>query len=113
MSAMRQELDGAGEDGRPGNARLAMQSLLYGYGGDRARKTRARLGLAIAGFALIYSIIAGRLVLSPHAAFYSPESVRELRLKAAGIVRDALSGKGARHCVNREQLSSFGSGAKA
>lgn len=64
----------------------------------------------IAAWRLQPSWIAGRLILSPHAAFYSPESVRELRLKAAGIVRDALSGKGARECVNRAQLSSFGTG---
>jgi len=64
----------------------------------------------IAAWRMQPSWIAGRLILSPHAAFYSPESVRELRIKAAGIVRDALSGKGVHHCVNREQLSSFGSG---
>jgi cell division protein FtsI (penicillin-binding protein 3) len=52
----------------PGKARLAVQSLLYGRGGDRARKTQARLGLALAGFALIYAIIAGRLVLYALAA---------------------------------------------
>jgi cell division protein FtsI (penicillin-binding protein 3) len=40
-----------------------IQSLLYGRGGDRARKIQARLGLALVGFALVYAIIAGRLVL--------------------------------------------------
>jgi cell division protein FtsI (penicillin-binding protein 3) len=40
-----------------------MQSLLYGRGVDRARKTQARLGLALVGFAVVYAIIAGRLVL--------------------------------------------------
>jgi len=40
-----------------------MQSLLYGRNVDRAGKTRARLGLALAGFAAIYAIIAVRLVL--------------------------------------------------
>jgi phosphoglycerate dehydrogenase-like enzyme len=64
----------------------------------------------IAAWRMQPSWIAGRFVLSPHAAFYSPESVRELRTKAAGIVRDALSGKGVRNCVNREQIASFGSG---
>ena len=43
--------------------RRVMQALLYGSGIDRARKTRARLGLAILGFALVYAIIALRLVL--------------------------------------------------
>jgi len=40
-----------------------MQSLLYGRSADRARKTQARLGLALIGFALVYAIIAGRLVI--------------------------------------------------
>jgi cell division protein FtsI (penicillin-binding protein 3) len=54
--------------GAPAGARLpwhrrAMQALLYGRGIDRARKTRARLGLALAGFAVVYAILAIRLVL--------------------------------------------------
>jgi cell division protein FtsI (penicillin-binding protein 3) len=49
-------------------ARGAMQSLLYGDGVDRARKTQARLGLALVGFALVYAIIAGRLVIYALAA---------------------------------------------
>ena len=43
--------------------RRMMQSLLYGRDVDRARKTQARLGLALMGFALVYGIIAIRLVL--------------------------------------------------
>jgi len=43
--------------------RRMMQSLLYGRDVDRARKTRARLGLALMGFGLVYGIIAVRLVL--------------------------------------------------
>ena len=43
--------------------RRMFQSLLYGRNVDRARKARARLGLAMVGFAVIYAIIAGRLVL--------------------------------------------------
>ena len=65
----------------------------------------------IAAWRLQPSWIAGRLILSPHAAFYSPESVRELRLKAAGTVRDALSGAGVRNCVNRDRLAAFGRGS--
>jgi cell division protein FtsI (penicillin-binding protein 3) len=49
-------------------ARGAMQSLLYGDGVDRVRKTQARLGLALVGFALVYAIIAGRLVIYALAA---------------------------------------------
>ncbi len=39
------------------------QSLLYGRNVDRDRKARARLGLAIVAFALVYLIIAARLLL--------------------------------------------------
>jgi cell division protein FtsI (penicillin-binding protein 3) len=45
-----------------------MQSLLYGRGVDRLRKTQARLGLALVGFAIVYAIIAGRLVIYALAA---------------------------------------------
>src|SRR5215468_4559555 len=40
-----------------------IQFLLYGRGVDRARKAQARVGLALIGFALVYAIIALRLVL--------------------------------------------------
>jgi cell division protein FtsI (penicillin-binding protein 3) len=43
--------------------RRVMQALLYGPDIDRARKARARLGLAVTGFAVVYAIIAIRLVL--------------------------------------------------
>src|SRR5437868_10658952 len=46
----------------PWHRRLA-QALLYGRNVDRVKKARARLGLAIAAFALVYLIIAARLVL--------------------------------------------------
>jgi cell division protein FtsI (penicillin-binding protein 3) len=39
------------------------QNLLYGRGGDRTKKTRARLGLAVLVFSLVYLVIGGRLVL--------------------------------------------------
>jgi cell division protein FtsI (penicillin-binding protein 3) len=54
--------------------RRAMQSMLYGRGVDRARKTRARLGLAVVGFAAVYAIIAIRLVL--YAALPDTHAVR-------------------------------------
>src|ERR1700726_701543 len=54
--------------------RRAMQSLLYGRGVDRARKTQARLGLALVGFAAVYAIIAIRLVL--YAALPDTHAVR-------------------------------------
>ena len=57
---------------QPWHRRLA-QAMLYGNNVDRNRKAKARLGLAIAAFSLVYLIIAGRLVLyavapDPHVA---------------------------------------------
>jgi cell division protein FtsI (penicillin-binding protein 3) len=40
-----------------------VRSLLYGRNVDRAAKARARVGFAIVAFAVIYAIIAGRLVM--------------------------------------------------
>ena len=40
-----------------------IRSLLYGRNVDRAAKARARVGLAILAFALVYAILAGRLVM--------------------------------------------------
>lgn len=40
-----------------------LQRLLYGSNADRDAKARARVGLAIALFAVVYAVIAGRLVL--------------------------------------------------
>ncbi len=40
-----------------------LHSLLYGRNADRARKTRARVVLALAAFSLVYAVIAGRLVM--------------------------------------------------
>ena len=56
----------------------------------------------VASWRMQPSWIAGRLLLSPHAAFYSPESLREVRMKAAAAVRDALADGEVRHCVNRD-----------
>src|SRR4051812_16919812 len=39
------------------------QALLYGRNVDRDRKAKARLGLAVLAFAIVYLIIAARLVL--------------------------------------------------
>ena len=43
--------------------RRLMQALLYGRNVDRDRKARARLGLAVLAFSIIYLIIGARLVL--------------------------------------------------
>jgi phosphoglycerate dehydrogenase-like enzyme len=50
--------------------------------------------------------LAGRLILTPHAAFYSPQSWRELRRKGAETVRDFLLHGRLRNCVNAELLRS-------
>ena len=47
---------------------------------------------------------AGRIVLSPHAAFFSPESWREQRQKAAATARDMLLHGEVRNCVNARFL---------
>jgi cell division protein FtsI (penicillin-binding protein 3) len=43
--------------------RRLVQGLLYGRNVDRDRKARARLGLAMVGFAVVYAIIAGKLMI--------------------------------------------------
>jgi cell division protein FtsI (penicillin-binding protein 3) len=43
--------------------RRIVQAMLYGRGVDRAKKAKARLGLAILAFSVVYMIIGGRLVL--------------------------------------------------
>jgi cell division protein FtsI (penicillin-binding protein 3) len=40
-----------------------IRSMLYGHNVDRAAKARARVGLAILIFAMVYLVIAGRLVI--------------------------------------------------
>ncbi|WP_431861950.1 C-terminal binding protein [Azospirillum sp.] len=51
------------------------------------------------------SWIAGRLLLSPHSAFYSPDSIRDLRRKSAEVVTAALRDGRLINCVNRAWLS--------
>jgi D-3-phosphoglycerate dehydrogenase/C-terminal binding protein len=46
----------------------------------------------------------GRLVLTPHAAFYSPASMIDLRLKSVGVAVDYLRDGRLTNCVNREFL---------
>src|SRR5439155_15976259 len=60
-------------------------ALLYGPNVDRAKKAKARIGLAIAVFALGYAVIAGRLVMFAVA----PESQLVKRSNAADAVATA------------------------
>jgi len=48
--------------------------------------------------------IDGRLVLSPHAAFYSPASLEDLRRKSVEVVVAYLNEGRLTNCVNREYL---------
>ena len=50
--------------------RRLVRTLLYGQNVDRAAKAKARVGLAILAFTLVYAVIAGRLVMFA----VSPES---------------------------------------
>ncbi len=47
----------------------------------------------------------GRLVLTPHAAFYSADGIRDLRRKCVETAVDYLKGGRLRNCVNREWLA--------
>ena len=46
----------------------------------------------------------GRLVLSPHAAFYSPASLEDMQRKAIEVIVSHLRDGVLMNCVNREQL---------
>jgi cell division protein FtsI (penicillin-binding protein 3) len=65
--------------------RRLSHALLYGPNVDRAAKAKARLGLAMAVFALGYAVIAGRLVMFAVA----PESQLVRRSNAADAVATA------------------------
>ncbi len=58
----------------------------------------------VAAWRLQPSWLAGRLILTPHAAFYSPESWRDLRFKAAATARDYLTTGRLRNQVNAHLL---------
>jgi phosphoglycerate dehydrogenase-like enzyme len=49
--------------------------------------------------------LAGRLVLTPHAAFYSASSLADLRRKSAEVVSDYLYSGSLRNCVNGLDLA--------
>jgi lactate dehydrogenase-like 2-hydroxyacid dehydrogenase len=48
--------------------------------------------------------LEGRLTLSPHAAFYSPTSIRDMRAKGMQTILRALATGDLMNCVNREFL---------
>jgi len=54
------------------------------------------------------SWLEGRLLITPHAAFYTPESLADLRRLAMQAVMDVLSAGRLRSCVNLRQLAGHG-----
>jgi phosphoglycerate dehydrogenase-like enzyme len=48
--------------------------------------------------------VDGRVLLTPHAAFYSVESLREARTKGAEQLLRAVRGEPLRNCVNLAHL---------
>jgi D-3-phosphoglycerate dehydrogenase/C-terminal binding protein len=48
--------------------------------------------------------IAGRLIVTPHAAFYSPAAMQDLRLKSVEVVHALLVEGRLTNCVNRQEL---------
>ncbi len=58
----------------------------------------------IAAYAAQEAWQAGRVVLTPHAAFYSDDCERELRMKSALAMRDAVEGRPLANCVNQRDL---------
>jgi len=62
----------------------------------------------VEAFRMQPSWAAGRIILSPHAAFYSPQSWREMREKAAATARDLLTKGWLRNCVNQAHLAAGG-----
>ena len=46
-----------------------------------------------------------RLVMTPHAAFFSPDSIDDMRTKAIDLISDYLGGGALRNCVNGDLLA--------
>jgi lactate dehydrogenase-like 2-hydroxyacid dehydrogenase len=44
--------------------------------------------------------LSGRLIVTPHVAFYSPEALKEMSIKASIEVKRVLEGKPPRNLVN-------------
>ncbi len=65
----------------------------------------------IAAFAAHEDWIAHRLVLTPHSAFFTPESVFDMRAKSAEVAATYLREGRLQNCVNRAFLVGFVGGA--
>lgn len=62
----------------------------------------------IAAWARQEAWLEGRLLLTPHAAFYTPESLADMRRLSAQAAADFLSDGSLRACVNRDLLRAHG-----
>ena len=49
--------------------------------------------------------IAHRLLITPHSAFYTPESMRDMRAKGVLVALEYLDGRPLQNCVNAEFLT--------
>lgn len=58
----------------------------------------------IQAFAKRETWLTGRFMLTPHAAFYTPEGVEDMRLKSVKTVADFLRNKTVRNCQNEAYL---------
>jgi phosphoglycerate dehydrogenase-like enzyme len=87
-------LESALRDGRLGGAAL---DVLPGEPPDPAHPLIAAFRRREPGF-------DGRLLLTPHVAWFSPAGQADLRRKSAETVRDYLLGQRLRNCVNRTWL---------
>ncbi len=54
--------------------------------------------------------LEGRLILTPHAAFYTPESLADMRRLSVATAVDVLRTGRLRDCVNRPDLERYGAG---
>lgn len=81
-------------DGRVAGAGL---DVLPDEPADRSQKL-------IAAWAANEPWIAGRLVLSPHAAFYSPDAMNDMQRKAVECILTYVNEGRLTNCVNREFL---------
>lgn len=56
--------------------------------------------------------LEGRLIITPHAAFFSPDSIKDLRRIAMQTGVDYVRGGAARSCVNAHLLEAFAEAAQ-
>ena len=58
-------------------------------------------------FELSEEWVDGKLIITPHAAFFSPSSVKDMRRIAAENIFNFFENGDLRSCLNMEKLTSF------